>query len=459
MPKKLIIYFCFVFLLVPWAAAQSLPTFISFEAAQPTLTAGWESLPDGLGNVNGLDNPTWSRWIRNQDRTIRARLDRGEEDTLTNLLRFGVTFTKELRIYDQDLVRYGSSTQVDASADRRADDLIVALRSPGASEGMLEMRGFVKKKGFSFTSPQEIQRVRNYLLNNLARMRDDFIKYHNTPKDARRFQLFQDRGISLDTNLWPDYQLELSLRDLLQKGLLHSGSVHRVAIVGPGLDFVNKEAGSDFYPPQTIQPFAVIDSLVRLGLADPHTIQLYTFDISPQVNVHLAGTRRNAIAGRPYTLQLPWNTSRPMSDEFRAGFIAYWQSLGSAIGKTVAPIPVPKGADGTQTRAIKISPKIAQRITPVDMNIVFQRLELPSQEAFDLIIGTSIFVYYNAFEQSLARANVAAMLKPGGYLLSNDKLPDFVPSGMEDVLETKIEMSHAPLNIVDYIFCYRRQAR
>jgi len=93
------------------------------------------------------------------------------------------------------------------------------------------------------------------------------------------------------------------------------------------------------------------------------------------------------------------------------------------------------------------------------MNIVFQRLQLPPQETFDLIIGTSIFVYYNAFEQSLARANVAAMLKPGGYLLSNDKLPDFVPSGLEDVLETKIEMSHAPLNIVDYIFCYRRQAR
>ncbi len=68
------------------------------------------------------------------------------------------------------------------------------------------------------------------------------------------------------------------------------------------------------------------------------------------------------------------------------------------------------------------------------MNIVFQRLPLAPEERFDLIIGTNIFLYYGGFEQSLARANVAAMLKPGGYLLSNDKLPDTVPSGLEQVM-------------------------
>jgi hypothetical protein len=96
-----------------------------------------------------------------------------------------------------------------------------------------------------------------------------------------------------------------------------------------------------------------------------------------------------------------------------------------------------------------------KRITPLDVNIVFQRLEVPPQQAFDLIIGTSIFTYYDGFEQSLARANVAAMLRPGGFLLSNDKLPDTVPSGLENVLGTKIEMSHDP-QILDYIFCYQR---
>ena len=90
----------------------------------------------------------------------------------------------------------------------------------------------------------------------------------------------------------------------MDQGLLKPGSVHRIAIVGPGLDFVNKKSGSDFYPPQTTQPFAVIDSLARLGLADPATIDVYTFDISPRVNRHLERARKDATAGKGYTIQL-----------------------------------------------------------------------------------------------------------------------------------------------------------
>ncbi|MGA8438893.1 MAG: hypothetical protein WB714_11765, partial [Candidatus Sulfotelmatobacter sp.] len=81
--------------------------------------------------------------------------------------------------------------------------------------------------------------VKKYLLDNLARMRDDFLKYRAQTKDERRFQLFQDRGISLDTNHWPDYQLDVHFHNMLEKKLLSPGSVHRVAIVGPGLDFAN----------------------------------------------------------------------------------------------------------------------------------------------------------------------------------------------------------------------------
>jgi hypothetical protein len=39
--------------------------------------------------------------------------------------------------------------------------------------------------------------------------------------------------------------------------------------VGPGLDFADKQEGYDFYPLQTIQPFAVIDSLRVRKLAPP----------------------------------------------------------------------------------------------------------------------------------------------------------------------------------------------
>ena len=68
-------------------------------------------------------------------------------------------------------------------------------------------------------------------------------------------------------------------------------------MIGPGLDVVDKEEGHDFYPPQTIQPFALIDSLVRLGLADADTLRVTTFDVSARVNDHIAEMGRRA-AGR-----------------------------------------------------------------------------------------------------------------------------------------------------------------
>ncbi len=438
-----------------WGQTAPRCDFISFEAAEPVLKGMGNALPPELKANDQINAAKWSTWVQDKDREIRNRLDRGEEDTLTNLLRFGVTFTKEYRIDDGYLVRYGESSLVNAFADKRANDLIRAMAAPNPTEGIAEMRVFIEKRGFSLKTPGDRARVKSHLLSNLARLRDEFLKYRAQTKDEKRFQLFQDRGISLDTNLWPDYALDVQLRNMAETGLLKPGSVRRIAIVGPGLDFANKEAGADFYPPQTIQPFAVLDSLFRLGLADPATVALYTMDISQQVNVHIDRARRNAARGSPYVVQLPWNTERPMSDEYRANFVAYWEKLGDRSGEPVSPIPVPSAAAGIKTRAVKIRAEIVRRITPLDMNIVYQRLAISPDQAFDLVIGTNIFVYYGEFEQSLARANAAAMLKPGGYLLSNDKLPDTVPSGLSDAQETPITSSVAPL-VRDVMFCYRR---
>jgi hypothetical protein len=429
--------------------------FISLESAQAVLRGLAASLPPELKSAGTLDQATWSAWVQRQDGEIRKRLDRGEEDTLTNLLRFGVTFTKEYRIDDSYLARYGESSLVNAFADTRADDLVRALAQVNAPAGIAEMRRFLEKQGFSFKTTPSRLKVKQYLLRNLKRMRDEFLKYKAQAKDDRRYQLFQGRGISLDSNLWPDYQLDVHLRSMVEKGLLKPGSVRRIAIIGPGLDFANKEAGNDFYPPQTIQPFAVLDSLARLGIAEPAHVEIYTLDISQSVNVHIERAQGRAARGQDYIMQLPWNAERPMSEEYRHSFIEYWQKLGDKIGERVAAIPVPAGAASTRTRAVKVRADIVRRVVPLDINVVYQRLTLSPQNAFDMMIGTNVFVYYGDFEQSLARANVAVMLKPGGYLLSNDKLPDTVPSGLRNVLETPVVSSLQPL-VRDVVFCYRR---
>ena len=448
------------------APNQAVPNkeFISFEAARPVVAAFADSLPAELKPASSLNAAKWSAWVRKADGEVRDRLNKGEEDTLTNLLRFGVTFTKEYRIDDDYLARYGSSSLVDSFAENRANDLIRALSKPGtwtqnSSEGMERMRAFLAKKGFSLKTPEQRKRVKKYLLDNLARMRDDVQRYRVPADEATRAQLFKDRGISLDTNLWPDYLLDQQFRNMLGQGLLKPGSVQKIAIVGPGLDFANKEKGNDFYPPQTIQPFAVVDSLIRLGLAT-NAIEVYTLDISSEVNYHVAGARKNAVAGHAYTVQLPWNTAARHTEEYRKGFVEYWQKLGDQIGDSVEPIQAPDTVPGSatdmQTRAVRIRPGVVKRIHALDMNIVYQREQLASQQGFDLIIGTNIFIYYDAFEQSLARANVAAMLKRGGFLLSNDKFPDPVPSGLAKALDTTLLVARQP-DRTDTMFCYRKE--
>ena len=168
--------------------------------------------------------------------------------------------------------------------------------------------------------------------------------------------------------------------------------------------------------------------------------------------------QKNAIAGKPYVVQLPWNSAVPFSPEYIAAFKQYWQSLGKQIGTPVKPVDVPlKVADEIHIQAVSIGPEIARRITPVDMNIVFQPLPVtdPDQK-FDLIIGTNFFIYYGAFEQSLARVNLASMLKPGGFVLTNDMLADKVPPQLEEVHRTTIDVHAQPL-IQEHIYCYSRQ--
>jgi hypothetical protein len=436
---------------LPTFSQELKPEIMSYSAAAPVLEK--TEAKESAAAKPGASSESWLAWARNSDAEVRQRLDTGEEDSLTNLLRFGVTYTKEFRIDDEYLVRYGQSSLVNAFAENRANDLIKALAAPNQNSGFMEMRAFVESKGFSLKSPAGRAKLKGYLLANLARMQTELAQARqHAQSDANRS--FQHRGISLDSNLWPDYDLDIALQSLTKAGMLKAGEVRRVAVIGPGLDFVNKQEGVDYYPPQTTQPFTLLDSLFRLGWANPKDVDLFTIDISPRVNLHITTAKKSAERGQPYTVQLPWYSEGRWSEDFRLKFTSYWQHLGALIGDPVVSIPVPEGSSGFETKAIRIRPDVVSRVTPIDMNIVVQTLTLPPDKRFDLIVGTNIFIYYGRLEQSLARANVAAILKPGGLLLSNQQLDDTVTSGLEQIMVVDIPMTGEPV-ITDHIYCYR----
>jgi len=86
---------------------------------------------------------------------------------------------------------------------------------------------------------------------------------------------------------------------------------------------------------------------------------------------------------------------------------------------------------------------------------VLQRLDLPAGEQLDLIIATNTLVYYDVFEQSLALANIERMLRPGGFLLSNNALLELPSSEMRSVGYQTVVYSDRP-DDGDHIVWYQR---
>jgi hypothetical protein len=292
-----------------------------------------------------------------------------------------------------------------------------------------------------------VQREQASFSSDLARIRGI---PEATEQMAERSTLFRDRGIALDTSLRPAFALDGALRDALDRGLLTAGSVRRVAVVGPGLDFVEKAEGQDFYPPQSMQALALADSLVRLGLSRPGRLSVTAFDISPRVLDHLARARTLSAAGEGYVLQLP----RPR-EGWAAPFVAYWRRFGDAVAGPAEAVTPPSSAGPLEVRAVRVRPEVVAAVHPLDLNVVYQRLDLSPAERFDLVVATNILVYYDTFEQCLALANVARMTTVGGLLLSNNAVLELPGSTLRSVGYKTVVFSDQP-DDGEHVIFYRR---
>ena len=450
--------------------------YITYEEARPIVEALGDVMPADLRGTVSKDFPSiWKNWVVRRDAEIRSRLVQGDEDSLVNFLLFGTSFTRKPRITLSELARTGEQRPSSAgnspeavafvkAIQSRADDLIQGMVAPGRNERLLFARRLTESKGHELATTEGRERVRQYLLANLARLLSENASYARVLESAKllgdpsaefaeRSKLYATRGLSSDTSLLPNFAIERALFSLKAQGKLAMGSVRRVGIIGPGLDFTDKQDGYDFYQQQTIQPFAIIDTVLRLGLARASELKVTTFDLSARVNDHLTRAAASARRGVGYTIQLP----RDANARWKPGVLDYWTKFGSQIGSRVAPARVPPGAGEVEVRAVRIRPAIVSTITPEDVNIVVQRVELPTGDKFDLIIATNILVYYDVFEQSLALANIERMLRPGGFLLSNNALLELPSSRIHSVGYETVVYSDKP-NDGDHIVWYQRLA-
>jgi hypothetical protein len=366
----------------------------------------------------------WDQWICEQDREVRARIDRGVEDSISNLILFGTSFTKLPRFINSGEAIDGASEKLKPAALARVRQLAAVVGAAQRNERVEFVSAFLKRK--QVTSEQR----EVFLSRNLARyvmeQREYQEKLEHAAKSgdkseilAARGTLYAQRGLSVDTSLLPNFAIEDTLRVLQAKGVLQAGSIKRIAIVGPGLDFTDKRDGYDFYPLQTIQPFAVMEAVERLGLGKRNELRVVTLDLNAAVNAHVATLAAAARKGRVYQVQLPRDTAAQWTSQA----VNYWEKFGEVIGKPAAPLAVPDQLSSVELKAVAISPDRAARVTPMDLNIVAQTIDFADGEGFDLVVATNILVYYDHFQQALAMGNIARMMNGKGIFVSNTALP------------------------------------
>jgi SAM-dependent methyltransferase len=418
---------------------------VPFADARPALQLLAHLLPRDLKEKDATSLESfWPQWVRQSDTTIRARLAQGDEDSLVNLLLFGTSFTAQPRITARqiEVILAGASdpsaggARLDRLTQSRLDDFAAALAAPRRNERFDFARAIFEAQGDNPDTPEGRTRIKARLIHALGRVLKEIETNGRTIERARaladpgaefaeRSKLYRARGLSSDTSLLPNFAVEEALKAMRAGGIV-TGPIRRVAVIGPGLDFADKLEGYDFYPQQTLQPFAIVDSLLRTGLSAAGEIRVTTFDLSSRVNAHLSTLASRARERQPYVVQLPLDGDEPWSSDV----VRYWAAFGDQIGSPAAASPVPASAGPLKVRAVRIGPAVAASVTPLDLNIVLQRLDLPAAEKFDLIVGTNVFLYYDEFQQALAMANIERMLRPGGVLLSNNALPELPSSRM-----------------------------
>ena len=422
----------FVLLLTPVVlTAQGSVAYIPYADAKPIFEALREDLlpAEFRGLTPAQREAAWPGWVRQRDAAIRARVAEGDEDSVINLLQFGTSFTRQPRITEQQLagvvMRKAGSPDVFVPSSvlkARIDDFVTAVAAPGTNERIQFARRVVERRGIDTATEEGRGRLRRYLEERTAVVGSAVhapVLHDPTTGLADQITIFRDRGLASDTLLWINFAIDQALADLKAAGALRPRSVRRVAIIGPGLDFADKQEGYDFYPQQTIQPFALIDSLGRAGLAARLGVGITAFDVSGAVLGHLESARARALTGDPYTIVLPRNLEQPWT----ADLVRYRDRFGEEIGKPVASAAPPANAGKVDVRSVLFPPPVTRAIVPRDLNVVLQRLEPDTDgDGFDLIVATNILLYYDVFEQSLAAANIAAMLRPAGFLLSNDRI-------------------------------------
>jgi hypothetical protein len=220
----------------------------------------------------------------------------------------------------------------------------------------------------------------------------EFVAQREASPAAAVAELYRHRGLSTDTAIEAGYVVHLGLGVL--KALHPDHRIRRVLIIGPGLDLAPRTGLDESSPPESYQPWTVMDAVLALGLGRLSDLEIVAADINPRVVAHLRGA-----GARPPVLHVAPSLHAGAGLSLSAEFSEYVDRFGSAI------------AADRRGPAVTVSSAAARALRAEALDIVTERLD---GESFDLIVATNILPYFDDPQLALAMTNIAAMLAPGG---------------------------------------------
>jgi hypothetical protein len=398
-------------------ASAAVLAAISIAAAARSIT--WTDLPPAVQarlEAAGVTPSTLAGKVTAIDREARRRVREGDLDHLIFYVLQSTHFTRlppiepavsamsRMRDALRDRRAGGAPAIVPGDVNARIAEFLEAVDSKDRDPRLAYFRALL--------ADVQVRGRRQFLqLQYVRAMSFVFTKEFLSPKPDAVVQLYAARGLSTDTAVEAGYAVHAGLGVL--KGLDPSRRIRRVLIVGPGIDLAPRTGMLEAGPPQSYQPWAVIDALVGLGLSRLDDLEVVGADINPRVVDHLRAARQAPPRLRLVT-GIGESATLTLLPDYREYFAALGKSVGSVSAGGTAPV-------GHLSKSISVGPNAAATLRAEPLNVVTERLDLPF---FDLVVATNILPYFEKVELLLAVSNIAGMLGPGGIFLHNDTRPE-----------------------------------